>query len=135
MKISTNFVGCGASSARAILSSAFRFPFNSFAKPPHFQIVGASILLMYDSDQNVGAWLIDFVKTLFVSDRCLDHRSSWKLGNHEDGFLFGLDNLIEVSWLVFFRIRRIHELMAVNCRTLVQFPDSSQLFALTKNRQ
>jgi hypothetical protein len=39
--------------------------------------------------------VIDFAKAR-SSDTPLDHRSPWVVGNHEDGFLFGLDVLIEV---------------------------------------
>ena len=40
--------------------------------------------------------MIDFAKTLSV-DKELTHREPWVVGNHEDGYLTGLDNLIEVS--------------------------------------
>uniref|UniRef100_A0A1B6D9K3 Kinase n=1 Tax=Clastoptera arizonana TaxID=38151 RepID=A0A1B6D9K3_9HEMI len=58
------------------------------------EVVGSSILIMYD-DTKVGAWLIDFAKTRPVPDGfTVNHRSSWSPGNHEEGFLFGLDHLI-----------------------------------------
>ena len=41
--------------------------------------------------------MIDFAKTLPFGDHTLDHRSPWQVGNHEDGYLVGIDNLIEVS--------------------------------------
>ncbi|XP_073983124.1 inositol-trisphosphate 3-kinase-like protein isoform X4 [Rhodnius prolixus] len=60
------------------------------------EVIGSSILILYD-DTKVGAWLIDFAKTRPVPDGCiLNHRSPWTPGNHEEGFLFGLDNLIRV---------------------------------------
>lgn len=50
--------------------------------------------MIYD-EEKVGVWLIDFAKTCKVSDdRKLTHRLPWEQGNHEEGFLFGLDNLI-----------------------------------------
>ncbi|VVC33869.1 Hypothetical protein CINCED_3A022321 [Cinara cedri] len=59
------------------------------------EIVGSSILVIYD-DTKVGAWLIDFAKTRHVSENTvLTHRQPWVPGNHEEGFLFGLDHLIE----------------------------------------
>lgn len=61
------------------------------------QIVGSSILIIYD-DVKVGAWLIDFAKTRHVPENMvLNHRQPWVPGNHEEGFLFGLDHLIEVG--------------------------------------
>ncbi|XP_014255325.1 inositol-trisphosphate 3-kinase homolog isoform X1 [Cimex lectularius] len=60
------------------------------------EVVGSSILILYD-DTKVGAWLIDFAKTRPVPDGIrLNHRTPWTPGNHEEGFLYGLDNLIRV---------------------------------------
>ena len=61
-------------------------------------MIGSSILLIYDMNEKCGAWMIDFSKTIPVEDDLkITHRSPWQLGNHEDGFLTGLDNLILVS--------------------------------------
>ncbi|CAB3363726.1 Hypothetical predicted protein [Cloeon dipterum] len=57
------------------------------------EVVGSSLLLVRENAK-VGAWLIDFAKAR-SSDIPLDHRSPWCDGNHEEGFLFGLDTLIE----------------------------------------
>ncbi|XP_012540122.1 inositol-trisphosphate 3-kinase homolog isoform X1 [Monomorium pharaonis] len=58
------------------------------------EIIGSSIFMIYDSEK-VGVWLIDFAKTREVPDgRKLTHRRPWEEGNHEEGFLYGLDNLI-----------------------------------------
>lgn len=69
-----------------------------FEESPYFmshEIVGSSILLMYDKNEKCGAWMIDFSKTIPVdSGITITHRAPWQLGNHEDGFLTGLDNLI-----------------------------------------
>ncbi|XP_074648301.1 inositol-trisphosphate 3-kinase homolog isoform X2 [Tubulanus polymorphus] len=59
------------------------------------EIIGSSLLILYDQDDNVGAWMIDFAKTMPVSQP-LNHRSPWVLGNHEDGYLHGMDNLIAI---------------------------------------
>lgn len=62
----------------------------------HHEVVGSSILIIYD-DVKVGAWLIDFAKTRPLPDGItVNHRSPWEQGNHEEGFLFGLDQLINV---------------------------------------
>lgn len=50
--------------------------------------------MIYDEDK-VGVWLIDFAKTYKVPDgKRLTHRAPWTQGNHEEGLLLGLDNLI-----------------------------------------
>lgn len=60
----------------------------------HHEVVGSSILIIYD-DVRIGAWLIDFAKTRPVpSGMTVNHRSVWNPGNHEEGFLYGLDQLI-----------------------------------------
>ena len=42
--------------------------------------------------------MIDFGKTVPVHDGIrLDHRKPWVEGNHEDGYLWGLDNMLE-TW-------------------------------------
>lgn len=65
------------------------------------QVVGSSILIIYD-DVKVGAWLIDFAKTRPVpANTLLTHRLPWSPGNHEDGFLYGLDQLVNVSICAF----------------------------------
>ena len=56
------------------------------------------MLLIYDKNEKCGAWMIDFSKTIPVpSDITITHRLPWQFTNHEDGFLVGLDNLIQVS--------------------------------------
>lgn len=52
---------------------------------------------MYD-DSHASAWIIDFGKTCTVPDGfSVDHRSEWNQGNHEEGYLTGLDNVIKVK--------------------------------------
>lgn len=59
------------------------------------EIVGSSIFIIYD-DERVGAWLIDFAKTRRVPKGTeVNHRATWQQGNHEEGFLYGLDRLIQ----------------------------------------
>lgn len=59
-------------------------------------MVGSSILIIYDS-QHVGAWVIDFAKTLpLPAGVTVNHRKPWQQGNHEEGWLTGIDNLIQV---------------------------------------
>lgn len=64
---------------------------------PRPQVVGSSLLFVYDSHNQVTVNIIDFGKTIHLPDgMTIDHRSHWEEGNHEDGYLFGLDNLIEI---------------------------------------
>mmetsp|Transcript_52418 Transcript_52418/g.125229 ORF Transcript_52418/g.125229 Transcript_52418/m.125229 type:complete len:484 (-) Transcript_52418:143-1594(-) len=58
--------------------------------------VGTSLLFIVDTQgPNVGVWLIDFAKTSPVPDGVeVSHLREWQKGNHEDGLLIGMDNMI-----------------------------------------
>ena len=62
-----------------------------------FQVIGSSLLILYDHSNHANIWLIDFAKTLLVEGLTMTHRAPWQVGNHEDGYLVGLDHLAEVS--------------------------------------
>lgn len=65
--------------------------------PTNQQVIGSSLLFVYDSTDLCSVHLIDFGKTIpLSSDVSIDHRSEWVEGNHEDGYLWGLDNLIRL---------------------------------------
>ena len=59
------------------------------------EVVGSSILFVFDKEKS-GAWMIDFAKSNEVEELNLTHRKPWEIGNHEDGYLVGLDNLIQI---------------------------------------
>ena len=60
-------------------------------------MIGSSLLFVYDRNHQVGLSIIDFGKTIPLPPGIqVDHRSEWKAGNHEDGYLFGLDHVIEI---------------------------------------
>lgn len=51
---------------------------------------------MHDHNQ-ASIWMIDFAKTVVLPDNVqIDHQSIWSVGNHEDGYLIGINNLISI---------------------------------------
>ncbi|XP_045484721.1 inositol-trisphosphate 3-kinase B isoform X2 [Pieris rapae] len=60
------------------------------------ELIGSSLLFVHDK-KGASIWMIDFAKTVPVPDDIsIDHNSAWKVGNHEDGYLIGLNNLISI---------------------------------------
>ncbi|XP_075977411.1 inositol 1,4,5-triphosphate kinase 2 isoform X3 [Anticarsia gemmatalis] len=60
------------------------------------ELIGSSLLFVHDK-RRASIWMIDFAKTVPVPDNVnIDHNSAWKVGNHEDGYLIGLNNLISI---------------------------------------
>ncbi|KAJ8683467.1 hypothetical protein QAD02_019259, partial [Eretmocerus hayati] len=61
------------------------------------EVVGSSLLFVHDAKQ-AGVWMIDFAKTLPLPQHLsrISHDVEWQVGNHEDGYLIGVNNLIDI---------------------------------------
>lgn len=88
------------------------------------QVVGSSILIIYDRN-HVGAWMIDFAKTLPLPQSVtVTHRKPWQQGNHEEGWLTGIDNLIKVNCVMRFVDRKLRQCQ--NKEFIKQYISSAQ---------
>ncbi|XP_032071167.1 inositol-trisphosphate 3-kinase B isoform X2 [Thamnophis elegans] len=72
--------------------------FREFTKGNHnILVIGSSLLFIHDKREHAKVWMIDFGKTTPLPEgQVLQHNVPWIEGNREDGYLWGLDNLIEI---------------------------------------
>lgn len=95
----------------ALLSRKIRELRRMFEESPTMQrheVIGSSLLIVADCDGRCGMNMIDFAKTKPVpEDLNIDHRTQWQVGNHEDGILYGIDNLVNIFDEVLARTRFI----------------------------
>ncbi|XP_078089357.1 inositol-trisphosphate 3-kinase B-like [Mustelus asterias] len=62
------------------------------------EVIGSSLLFIHDKNEVAKVWLIDFGKTTRLPcGKTLNHRLPWQEGNREDGYLWGLDNMIDIT--------------------------------------
>lgn len=62
------------------------------------EVIGSSLLFIHDKNELAKIWLIDFGKTRKLPNgQTLNHRMKWHEGNREDGYLWGLDNMIDIA--------------------------------------
>lgn len=60
------------------------------------EVIGSSLLFVHDK-RHASIWLIDFAKTIpLPADVDISHFTEWIVGNHEDGYLIGINNLIQI---------------------------------------
>lgn len=60
------------------------------------EVIGSSLLFVHDRKQ-ASIWLIDFAKTVQLPEKTeITHSNNWSVGNHEDGYLIGINNLIGI---------------------------------------
>ncbi|KAM6165876.1 inositol-trisphosphate 3-kinase B [Erethizon dorsatum] len=61
------------------------------------EVIGSSLLFIHDKKEQAKVWMIDFGKTTPLPEgQTLQHDVPWQEGNREDGYLSGLNNLIEI---------------------------------------
>ncbi|XP_034967348.1 inositol-trisphosphate 3-kinase B [Zootoca vivipara] len=61
------------------------------------EVIGSSLLFIHDKKEQAKVWMIDFGKTTPLPEgEVLQHNVPWIEGNREDGYLWGLENLLEI---------------------------------------
>ncbi|XP_067877550.1 inositol-trisphosphate 3-kinase B-like isoform X2 [Heterodontus francisci] len=61
------------------------------------EIIGSSLLFIHEKKGGVNIWMIDFGKTMALPEgQTLRHDLPWEEGNREDGYLLGLDNVLDL---------------------------------------
>ncbi|KRZ25385.1 Inositol-trisphosphate 3-kinase A, partial [Trichinella pseudospiralis] len=110
MEILIHFFGPDSKKVRSIFVKRLKVLRRKLLRSTVFmthEFIGSSLLFMYDK-KHANVWMIDFAKVCPVETVTLNHTSSWQLGNHEDGYFVGLDNLIQIfEEMKLFEMRRL----------------------------
>uniref|UniRef100_T1JCQ4 Kinase n=1 Tax=Strigamia maritima TaxID=126957 RepID=T1JCQ4_STRMM len=62
----------------------------------NYELIGSSLLFVHNY-QKANVWMIDFAKSHHLPEgKHIDHRTPWVVGSHEDGYLIGLENLVDL---------------------------------------
>ncbi|XP_071760343.1 inositol-trisphosphate 3-kinase A isoform X2 [Centroberyx gerrardi] len=96
-QVFTDFVGGNVNIIKSYLSRLTEIQqalkMSEFFK--RHEVIGSSFLFIHDHTGHAQVWLIDFGKTTALPEgQMLNHAIPWQEGNREDGYLWGLDNLI-----------------------------------------
>lgn len=93
------------------------------------ELIGSSLLFVHsESDNEASIWLIDFAKTHSLPENTrVTHRTKWELGNHEDGYLIGIDNLIRIYESIILRSNNDDQQQKLKTPSA---PDSTSIFKL-----
>ncbi len=89
------------------------------------EVIGSSLLFVHDRNQ-ASVWLIDFAKTVVLPiDIKIDHGSIWSVGNHEDGYLIGINNLIDIFEEL--QLREVNAVPDHETNKMLSNPESDQV--------
>lgn len=98
------------------------------------ELIGSSLLFVHsDITDDANIWLIDFAKThLLPNNTNVTHRNKWELGNHEDGFLTGVDNLIRIYESIIKQTTNNEKLNSTLANSATEQQEQNQLRAPSK---
>uniref|UniRef100_A0A3B4AGT1 Kinase n=1 Tax=Periophthalmus magnuspinnatus TaxID=409849 RepID=A0A3B4AGT1_9GOBI len=97
IKIFQDFVGGSTDILKLYLSRLAEIQ-QALSKSHFFkqhEVIGSSLLFLHDASGKAQVWMIDFGKTTALAEGQLLHNVPWQEGNREDGYLWGLQNLIQ----------------------------------------